>query len=493
MLEKKEFNTRKQLYWNTLLRIPVQAIVFVVSIIVTRILDPADFGIMAIVMMLIGYSNMLTNFGLNEAIIQKSISDNKILYSIFTFDILVSLILASIFFILSGHIARYFNTPECEEVIKVMSLVFISSTFYGVPNAILRRDMDFKSVSLFDAGRSISMSFITLVLAMQQMGYWALVYGQLIPLLIVTVLISIKTKFLPRIYFNYRSMKDIFHFGGWNFLKMQLQFIAGHVDLFIIGRWFNVSSLGFYDKAMTLSSAPYDTVTVNINGVMFSSFSAARNNKDLIQGQFKKSLTLITYLNFPMYLGLIVIVPYFVYSVLGDKWAPMITVFQIILAGFLLSSFSGVLASLIVGIGKYKALTIRLLIALIIFTISCFLLLRYNIEGIALSFLIFSIVTTTLWMDLAVSEINILWKEVYFSIKSGLLASMTMFAIVKVMALFVFKEYTVVNMICLILIGAFSYVTYVLLDKSELIEELKTKILNDAKQSISAIVRSGKD
>ena len=93
-----ESNVRSQLYWNTLLRIPVQIIVVIVSILITRALDPKDFGIMAIVVMLIGYSNLISSFGFNEAVIQKGIKDKGTLNSIFTFNLCVSVFLGSMFF-----------------------------------------------------------------------------------------------------------------------------------------------------------------------------------------------------------------------------------------------------------------------------------------------------------------------------------------------------------------------------------------------------------
>ena len=202
-------NTRSQLYWNTLLRIPAQVINFVISILVARLLMPRDFGIMGITMMIIGYTNLFTNFGFVEAIIQKNIHDKKILNSIFTFNLTISCLLAGGFYLIAGLIADFFNTPEAMMVIRVMSIVFIITAFPIVPNAILRRDMKFKAVAIFDLIQAILMSIITLLLAYKGFEYWALVYGQIIPLAVTSVLLCIKVRYLPSLYYNNNLMKKV--------------------------------------------------------------------------------------------------------------------------------------------------------------------------------------------------------------------------------------------------------------------------------------------
>lgn len=466
-------------------RIPSQIVAFAISIFVTRILDPKDFGVMGITMMLIGYSNLLTNFGFNQAVIQKGIRDKKVLNSIFTFDLTISSFLALVFFILSGYIADFFKTPECKEVIRIMSLVFVITSFTGIPSAILRRDMNFKAVSLFDFAQLFLMSLITLLLALNHFGYWALAYGQLIPLVVITVSLYIKTGWVPMIYYNHSLMKGIVHFGMWNFINTQLGFIAQQTDKFIIGRWLGPISLGFYDKAKSVAEMPYNSLIVNINGVMFSSFSRANENKYELGRQFKKTLTLLSLINLPIYLGLIVIAPYFVDVLLGGKWAPMIVPFQIILTSMLIKSFGGLTASLNIGVGKYKEHTMLFFSALIIFILSGFFSLRFDIEGIAVSYFIFSVIHVYLWMNLSLKNIGLSWREMFSAVFPGVTASTVMFLAAKMMTYFVFADRSFINMIFIITISAVIYGLYVLLDNSQLTKDLKDLVWKDIKNKTS--------
>lgn len=484
-MKKKPKSTRSQLYWNTLLRIPVQIIAFAISIIIARILMPKDFGIMAIVMMLIGYSNLLTSFGLGDAVVQKNIKDKITLNTIFTFNLVVSLILTVIFYLLSGYIAETFNAPECEAVVKVMSLVFILTSFTVLPMALLRRDMDYKAVSLFDMARIIIMSLSTLLFAINDYSYWSLVYGQLIALFVVTVALCVKVQWLPNLYYSHKSMKSVFNFGIWTFIRVQLIFVGQHVDRFIVGKWIGVTNLGFYDKAITLSRTPYDSITTNIDSVMYSSFSLAKNEKEKLQKQYIKSMLIISYINIPLYAGLFFVAPYFVWSLLGEKWGPMIAPFQIVIIGYLFTSFTGLQISFNVGIGKYKEITTFLFMAIMVFIASCIVLLDYNIVGIAVAFIIYSLMQYILFINLSLKNIGITWRKIMEKILPAILPTLLMSIVLVVVTKILLPEHTLINMVFLITIGSASFCMYVFMDKSELALELKIQILDDFKRKLN--------
>lgn len=472
-------NTRVQLYWNTLLRIPSQLISFIISLLIARLLEPRDFGIMGIAMMLIGYANIFTNFGFSEAIIQKGISDKKILNSIFTFNFAVSTMLAGGFFLFSGFIADFFNTPECRTVIRVQSLVFIITAFPVIPTAILRKNMDFRTISVVDIIHSILMSVITLGMAWKGFGYWALVYGQIIPLILVSIILCLRMRFVPVLGYSHALMKNIYHFGGWNFLRVQLMFISQHVDRFVIGKWLGPVQLGFYDKALTLGTTPYNTFIMNINSVMFSSFSIDKEEIDQLQESSRKIIGLLAFINFPIYFGLIAIAPHFVYCLLGEKWMPMIVPFQIILAALIFRSFTGILTSLNVGVGRYKEHTVRSLIALLVFTSLCITFRNQGIKVISICFMVYCILEIALLTDLSRQVINVGLLEILQPIFPGLLSSLIMFFITVVASNLLFKAYSIFNMLMTMFLGVAVYILCIAMSPSTLTREFRLNLIHD--------------
>lgn len=439
---------------------------------------PRDFGIMGITMMLIGYLNLFTDFGFSEAIIQKKIYDKRIINSIFSANLAVSILLALLFYVTSGYVADFFKTPECEKVIKVSSLFFILTSFSSISQAVLRRDMDFKSLSFFSITQGLLMSTITLVLAWMKFGYWALTYGQLAPIFIITLLLCIKVRWIPCLHYNHKLMREIYNFGIWNFLKTQFGFVIEHIDKIVIGKYLGPVSLGFYDKSKSIAVMPSDSLVANINSVMFSSFSKNKESQSALQAHFKKSLTIISLIGFPIYTGLFVVAPYMVYGLLGEKWSPMILPFQIILISFLIRSLGGILASLNVGIGQYKKHTLRLLFSGVIFILSCLLSVQFGLNGIAISFFLYNFLVIILTMQLALSYIGISWMDIIHLLTPAFRASLVMLVITKALSYY-FVEYNIFSLIIISATGALAYFMCLMIDKNQAIKDLKKTLVSD--------------
>ncbi|MHA1712773.1 MAG: oligosaccharide flippase family protein, partial [Candidatus Ranarchaeia archaeon] len=301
----------------------------------------------------------------------------------------------------------------------------------------------------------------------------------IVPLCIITLAYCIKARWIPGVYYNNSLMKAVYDFGIWNFLGSQVGFISGHIDKFIIGRWLGATSLGFYDKAMSIASEPPNSIIMNINAVMFSSFSKSKESKSDLKNYFKKSLVLSALMIFPIYVGLIVVAPYFVYTLLGEKWSPMILPFQVILFGFLFKSFGGLTQSFNVGVGKYKSHTLRRLLSLGIFSVCCILSVRFGITGIAVSFAVFSLSEIFLLMDLSRNILCLRWKDLISTVLPAVVSSTILLLSTVGTSLFILKNYTVTNMIFLVVLGAFSYVVYLFFDRSHVVVELKNSLLKD--------------
>ncbi len=440
---------------------------------------PKDFGIMGITMMLIGYANLFTNFGLGDAIIQKQIRDKKVLNSIFFFNLVISSILVITFLFFAEMISEFFNTPECKTAIQIMSLVFIINAIAIVPGSILRRDMDFKALAIIEVLQSVLMSVITLFLAWRGYGYKALIYGQLIPTIVRSIALCYKSWYLPFIYYNHSLMKEIYSFGGWNLLRIQLLFASQHVDRFIAGKFLGPVLLGFYDKALSLSTTPNNAITMHINSVMFSSFSSHKDDLVQLQESFKKGMALIALITFPIHVGLIVVAPYFVNCLLGINWSPMIFPFQVILLGTVVKSLGGMTTSLNIGVGEYRANTMQFFYAFLVFTFCCIIFLSKGINGIAISFLIFSVTEILLLLRLSLKSIRLRWWELVKTLAPASFATIVMYLITALLSNTLLKEQTILNMIFIVMIGALVYATYLIFDQSLVTASFRRQLKED--------------
>ena len=481
---------KSSLYWNVLLRIPVKFICFALSIYIARLLEPTDYGIMAIVMLAIGYANMITNFGLNGAIIQKTIHDKNTINSIFSFDLSISIIIAIVFFFGADGISQFFNEARSSDVIKLMSLYFITSSFLGVSHAVLRRDMNFLTLATLESMSSLSTSILTLVFALLGYGYWSLAYGQIIPQFIFTIIFCFKADWVPKIKYNHTKIKPIFDFGLWSFVRNQRNFLVNHIEIILIGKVVGSHDLGLYTKAKGIAVMPSEMIFMNMNSVLFSSFSQNREDKDMLWHYFSKSITLIGLLSFPISIGFILVAPYFVASLLGEKWIGMVSSLQFLSAGYLFKAFGGTLASFNIGVGSYKAHTLWLILSGLFFLIMCLALIDYGIVWISLAFFIYCILEFFLSLFLAVRVMNLKIIALLPIMIPLIFYTSVMGCVVYLLGLYL-HELTFVNMLIMVMVGVVSYLLTCFYGMSRSSEDVKYEIYNDALSVTKKIFRFG--
>lgn len=471
--------TRIGIYWRLLSKASYEILRFGISIIVARILDPRDFGIIAIASIIIYYANTITNLGFNQALVQRQKINDEHINSVFTLDLVISALLTFILFFSASAIARFFNAPESKSVIRVLSLVFVLTTFHDMPYTLFRRNIDFKLISLVDFIRGCFSSALALLLAILGFKYWALVWGQLIPLFGATAYLLYKVEWIPKITYNHGLLKGIYSFGFWNFLRAQVVCFANSIDRIIIGRVLSPVALGFYDKSATFCEMPLQSISSNVNTVLYSSFSRGQMSKEYIRQLLKKGILIISLINFPIYAGIYAIAPYFVIVLLGEKWRPMIIPLQIFALSGFFASFSGLFASLNIALGSYRPHTIRLIIATILYFISILLLVQIGIEGVALGMLGYRALFLGLSFAL-VKKISCLgWSSLASCIFPAFLCSLSMLVIVKICSFVYFVEYSLLNLFSLVMIGFVCYVIFMFIYPLSLLHDIRASLYRD--------------
>ena len=148
MSEDLGSKVKSSLIWNTSLKAVYQAFKFIISIVIARILDPKDFGIISVATMIIFYANNIMHFGLNVALIQRKEISDKHINSVFTVNLIIAVTLTGICILLSPYIALFFDMPELKNVFRVLSPLFIILVFHGMPVSLMERDFNYKIVAI---------------------------------------------------------------------------------------------------------------------------------------------------------------------------------------------------------------------------------------------------------------------------------------------------------------------------------------------------------
>lgn len=479
MSEEVRKKTRSSLYWNLTLKIPYEIFRFAASIATARILDPKDFGIVSIATIVIYYSNSFTNFGFNQALVQRKEITDRHINSVFTFDLAISVCMALLIFLSSGAIAGFFSSPESENVIKVLSFVFIITTLHDLPYVLLRREIDFKVLSIVDMVRDVSMSIMTLALAYLGFKYWSIVAGHLIPLFFAMLYLLYKMKRPLKVSYHHASLKELFNFSIWSFVQMQVHFLSSRIDRIIIGRALNITMLGVYEKAKGFMQMPSESMTDKITTVFFSSFSRVQHNREEIKNLFNKGLVLVSALNFPIYFGLYAVAPHFVIVLLGEKWAMMVVPLQIMSIAGLFFSLNSLLSSLAVSTGHYKSFTIRFAASTGILIIGSLLAVSSGIDAVAAVLILYASVHFYLSFALVSSAFDLSWKNLAACLFPAFAASIVMGIALEVGKVYFFGALSLFNLFALVAIGGFVYTFCMAVVPSSILSDIRSSVYRD--------------
>lgn len=457
VIDDLEKQTNRSIRWNVSVKAPYEVFRFGISIIVARILDPRDFGIVSIATMLIYYANTLTNLGFNQALVQRYEINNGHVNSVFTLDLSVSIFMAGLFYAFAPLMASFFRSPESISVIRAMSLSFIVSTFYDLPHCLLRRNLHFQITSIVDATREVLVSIITVFLAISGFRYWSIVWGHLIPILFCAMYLCFKARWLPTFQYHHSRIQELFTFGIWSFVRAQVYFLTNRIDRFIIARFSDLATLGLYDKAKSLSQMPYESITAQLNSVLFSSTSRSQYEVDSIANLLYKSLTIVSLLTFPIYFGLCSVAEHFVLVMLGKKWSMIIIPLQIMsLSGIFLST-SGVMGTVLTGGGFHKQYSILQIIGTVfLFCLSLFMV-PFGIEAVSVGFLIYAVISFIMNFVLLKRMIHFGLKDFIVAVFPALAASVLMFSCVKLIHLVLVEKFTMLNLSLMVIIGVSTY------------------------------------
>ena len=324
------------LFWSFFERIGQQAVQFVISIILARLLLPEEFGLIAMLTIFMAVAQSFINSGFGSTLIQKQDATHIDECSIFYFNILVGFLAAGLLCLAAPWIAGFYNQPLLVPLTCVLSLNLIINAFGIVQTVLLTKHIDFKTqlkVSVIAASFS---GTIGVTMALNGFGVWSLVAQSLGSNLFRTILLWFFNTWRPSLTFSYASLRGMFAFGSRLLASGLLDTVFRNIYLVVIGKLFSPIALGFYSRAKGLQQLPVDNISSIVSRVTFPVFSSVQDDKPRLKRGVRKALTILVMINFPMMIGLAIVAKPLVLMLLTEKWLPCVPYLQLLcVAGML--------------------------------------------------------------------------------------------------------------------------------------------------------------
>lgn len=322
--------TAKGFIWSSIDRFSGQAIQFVFSILIARLLMPEDYGVVAMLGVFLAVSQTFIDSGFGTALIRKVDRTEEDFSTVFYFNIIVAILFYLILFLGAPLIAKFYNTPLLVPVTRVISLSLIISSLSGIHNSKLSIAIDFKSKAKASIISALLTGAVGLWLAYAGYGVWALVIQNLCLRIVWTAMLWIYVKWRPQLVFSWNSFKELFSFGSKLLASGLLDTIYNNLYTLVIGKAFSSSILGVYSKASSLAQFPSFNITSVVQTVSFPVLSTIQNEDNRLTIVYKRLLKLSAFVVFPLMIGLSSVADPFIKIILTDKWVGTIPILQIL-------------------------------------------------------------------------------------------------------------------------------------------------------------------
>lgn len=309
-----------------------QAIGFFISLILARLLLPAEFGLIGMIAVFVAIGNSLLNAGLSQSLIRSKELDQEDYSSVFYFNIVVGCLMYVFIYVGAPWVADFYDQAILVEILRLYCLTFIISAFGQVQLARLTKIMDFKTQTIIAIPATLIGGITGVYMAYSGYGVWSLVWSSLITSLFSTFQLWIYTGWYPDLAFNFGKFKKHLNFGYKLTLSGILDKIFNNIFLIIIGKYFSAAQVGFYTRAETMKQLPVTNISNTLNKVTYPLFASIQDDDLRLKRVYKQLMKMVLFVVAPVLIFLAVLAEPTFRFLFTEKWLPAVPYFQILCA-----------------------------------------------------------------------------------------------------------------------------------------------------------------
>ena len=315
--------------WNAIGRFSTQGVNFVIGLILARLLTPSDYGVVGMVGIFFAIAQTFIDSGFGSALIRKNDCTDEDYSTAFYFNIIVGLVCCVLLSVLSPFIANFFDIPILKDLIKVMSLNMLISSFAIVHSTKLTHSVDFKSQSLVNLVTAIIAGVSGILMAYKGLGVWSLVLQNMVASVLRVVLLIAITKWLPSRVFSKESFKYLFSFGSKILTASLLHTIYANMTTMIIGKFYSAKDLGYYSRGESLATYPSTNITGILQSVTYPVLSKIQDDDEQLIRAYRKLISMTSMVIFFGMFLLAALAKPLIVTLLTDKWLDAVIYLQV--------------------------------------------------------------------------------------------------------------------------------------------------------------------
>ena len=277
-------------FWSAAERLGPQAVQFIVSIVLARLLLPQQFGLVGMLTLFLALGRVFLESGFGSALIQKQDATEVHYSSVFYTNVLLSVVAAGILCLAAPWIAQFFEEPILTPLTRALSLNFVISAFGLIQVFLMTKRLDFKTQTKVSLVASLGSGVAGITMALLGFGVWSLVAQSLSLTLFNTLFLWAFNTWRPRRVFSLAALRELFGFGSRLLASGLLDTLFRNLYNVVIGKLFSPADLGFYTRAYTLQQLPSQTLAGIVGRVTFPLFAEIQGDPERVRNGFRKAL-----------------------------------------------------------------------------------------------------------------------------------------------------------------------------------------------------------
>ncbi len=463
------------LKWVAAAKFIGQLCTWAITIFVIRLLEPEDYGLLALAVAVMGLITLVNEMGLGSVIVQKVNLARDVIEKILGLLIVVNIFFYGLLYVSAPAIAGFFTEPLLTDLLRVVGLELLLGSFIVIPDSILTRDMKFQYIAVIGFIRAISASVATLILALLDYGVWSLVLGNIFGVIVQGIGLNfiVRQWYMPS--FSFKGMRKEISFGGLVTTDRILWFLYSESDTFIIGKFLGKELLGIYTVARQLAALPSAKISQVLGDIAFSAFSRVQEDTERVSKYFLKSARVMSFIAFPIFIGIASVAPEIVTVFLGEKWLLTIMPLQLLSAILPLRMLESIIPSALMGVGRPDINVKNQMIACIMIPLAIFAGVNWGLLGVCLAWVIAYPAYFIIVLNRALPVLNVKVLDYLSTMRGALLCALVMY-----LSVFLMRQYLdtysfsmSIELAMLVITGGFTYLAMTLLIQRKIMTEVK--------------------
>jgi len=298
-----------------------QVINFALGLILARLMMPAEFGMVATILIFTSLAGFVAGGGMGQAIVRAKEASKRDFDLLFTLQFLIGWVIVGFFFAIAPWFGRWYDNPLYADLLRVAALSFLVRPFFNVPSNMLHRDMRFKAKTAVQLSNLVVYNSVALSLAYLGYGPWSLILAGLFSAVAGALQFAWYARWRPGICFDFSRAGELMRYGLLASSNNIVGYVRSQLPTFILSRSMGPAGVGLFNKAESLSTRPHSFITGSVYEVLFRALAKEQDNLDKSRYLFFHSLTLVAVYALPFYIGFLWLAKPLVVTLFGHRWA----------------------------------------------------------------------------------------------------------------------------------------------------------------------------